>query len=121
MACANFKHLQLDALYVSTQTPGRSAYNPVGRRMAPLSCYLAGIILPFDAFGSHLNGKGETTDMDLEKANFRKAGEVLSEVWSEAVINSYEVKAEWRGEILPQPDYPDYPSQEWIAAHARAS
>jgi hypothetical protein len=45
--------------------------------MAPLSHDLAGIILPFDHFGSHLNSRGETTDKVMEKANFAKAGEVL--------------------------------------------
>jgi len=47
-ACANFLHLGLEALIISTQAPGHSAFNPVERRMAPLSRMLAGIILPYD-------------------------------------------------------------------------
>jgi hypothetical protein len=43
-ACSNFLKLKLEALFVATQAPGRSAYNPVERRMAPLSRCLAGII-----------------------------------------------------------------------------
>lgn len=96
VACANFRHLQL-ALYISTQAPGRSACNPVERRMAPLSRFLSGITLPYDIFGSHLNTQGVTIDSDLKKENFKQAGQVLSEIWSEAVIDSYPVLAEWRG------------------------
>ena len=56
-ACSNFSNLQLDALFISTQAPGRSAYNSIERRVAPLSRYLAGIILPHETFGSHLNSQ----------------------------------------------------------------
>ena len=44
----------LDAIFLFTHAPGSSAYNPVERRMAPLSKDTAGIILPFDTFGSQL-------------------------------------------------------------------
>ena len=67
-------NLKLDALFVATQAPGRSAYNPVERRMAPLSRFLAGIILPFETFESHLNSQGLTIDSDREKSNFKKQG-----------------------------------------------
>lgn len=118
-ACANFNLLQLDALFISTQAPGRSAYNPVERRMAPLSRCLAGIILPYETFGSHLNSQGQTTDEDLERMNFKKAGETLAEVWSEAVIDKFPVVAEWRGGLdLPEADMP---TQEWLATHMRSS
>lgn len=118
-ACQNFIELQLDALFISTQAPGRSAFNPVERRMAPLSRYLAGIILPYDTFGSHLNSQGQTINIDLEKMNFQKAGEILGEVWSEAVIDKYPVIAEWRGGLqLPSAEMP---SQEWLATHVRSS
>lgn len=118
-ACAQFIHLQLDALYVSTQAPGRSAYNPVERRMAPLSRFLAGIILPHDTFGNHLNSQGQTVDEELERVNFQNAGQALAEVWSEAVIDGFPVVAEWRGgEIMPESQYP---SQKWLATHVRAS
>ena len=52
--------------------------------MAPLSRCLAGLILPYETFGSHLNSQGQTIDDDLERKNFQKAGETLAEVWSEA-------------------------------------
>ena len=81
-ACANFITLKLDALFIATQAPGRSAYNPVERRMAPLSRFLAGIILPYESYGSHLNSQGVTIDAAREKSNFKQAGETLAEVWN---------------------------------------
>ena len=52
----------------------RSAYNAIERRMAPLSRELAGLILPHDKYGSHLDDSGHTTDTDHEKLNFKHAG-----------------------------------------------
>ncbi|CAG7829410.1 unnamed protein product, partial [Allacma fusca] len=60
---AQFKKYDLDAVFVGTYAPGQSAYNPVERRMAPLSKDLAGIILPYETFGSHLNYVRETADL----------------------------------------------------------
>lgn len=42
----HFVKYDLDALYVACNAPGRSAFNRVERRMAPLSKELAGVILP---------------------------------------------------------------------------
>ena len=70
-ACENLSKLQLDALHISTNAPGRSAYNPVKRRMDPFGRFLSGIILPNEIFGSHLNSKEETVYDDLEKRNFQ--------------------------------------------------
>lgn len=56
---------------------GQSAYNAVERRMAPLSRDLAGLILPHDFYGSHLDAQGKTIDSFLEELNFGKAGDVL--------------------------------------------
>ena len=118
-SCSNFCKFNLDALYIATQAPGRSAYNPVERQMAPLSRFLAGIILPHDTFGSHLNSQGITVDEELEKQNFQKAGETLAEVWSEAVIDQFPVVAEWRGGIVAEE--PATVTEEWLANHVRAS
>ena len=81
-----FKRHNLDALFIATNAPGLSAFNRVERRMAPLSRALAGVILPHDHYGSHLDSQGQTTDKDLEKKNFQKAGDCLSEV-SMTLIN----------------------------------
>ena len=52
---------------VFCNAPGFSAYNRVERRMAPLSKDAAGIVLPFDKFGTHLNSSNKTIDEDLER------------------------------------------------------
>ncbi|KAJ6639792.1 hypothetical protein Bhyg_12539 [Pseudolycoriella hygida] len=78
----HFVEFNLDALFIATNAPGRSAFKRVERRMAPLSRELSGLILPHEHFGSHLNSKNETVDGELEKRNFQYAGETLAEVWS---------------------------------------
>ncbi len=45
--------------------------------MCPLSHDLAGLILPHDHFGSHLNESGGIINIDL-----RKAGQILAERWN---------------------------------------
>ena len=79
VAIHNFKIMNLDALFVCTNAPKRSAFNRVERRMAPLSRELAGLILPHD---HHLDEQGRTIDAELEKSNFRYAGETLAAVWN---------------------------------------
>ena len=70
----------LDAFFLTTKAPGRSAFNRVEHQMVKFSQELSGVILPHDKFGSHLNSKGETIDPELEKKNFMHAGEVLAEI-----------------------------------------
>ncbi|CAF4032014.1 unnamed protein product [Rotaria sordida] len=90
-----FKKYNLDALFVLTHAPGQSAYNIVESRMAPLSHDLAGLILPHEHFGSHLNDSGVTINMDLEKLNFRKAGQMLAERWNKSIIDGFPCVAEY--------------------------
>ena len=73
---------------------GLSAFNPVERRMAPLSHDLSGVILPHDTFGNHLDSSGNTIYPELEKMNFYAAGDVLAEIWSRIVINKHPVHCE---------------------------
>lgn len=73
-AIQRFLDYDLDALYVATNAPGRSAYNRVERRMAPLSHNLSGLVLKHDVYGNHLDSKGKTIDDELEKRNFANAG-----------------------------------------------
>ena len=74
--------------------------------MAPLSRELAGLVLPHDHFGTHLNASGKTVDHDLEKENFGKAAETLAEVWSSVLIDNYPVHAEYvqPAELTPLPE-----------------
>jgi len=66
-----------------------------------------------------LNSQGATINIALEKLNCQKAGETLAEVWGEEVIDNFPVISEWRGGI--KADEKEYPSQEWLATHVRAS
>lgn len=90
----HFLRCDLDAVFVACNAPGRSAYNRVERRMAPLSRALTGIILPHERFGTHLDSQGRTTDTELEKKNFSYAGTALAEVWSDTVIDGHVTVAE---------------------------
>lgn len=93
-AIDHFKQFDLDAMFIFTNAPGRSAYNRVERRMAPLSRELSGVILPHDNFGSHLDKNNRTTNIDLERQNFEYAGQVLSEIWGNVKIDGYPVISE---------------------------
>ena len=60
--------------------------------MAPLSKALAGVLLPHDTYyGNHLDSEGKTTDTELEKKNFKKAGESLAEIWGEMILFSLRI------------------------------
>lgn len=115
----------MDALFLATNAPGRSAFNRVERRMAPLSRDLAGLILPHDHFGTHLNEKGETTDEELELKNFEHAGTALAEIWSETIIDSHPTVAKYvKPEESNESEYyvsSDNTSAEWKMKHVRDS
>lgn len=121
-AVKHFNKYDLDALIIFTNAPGRSAYNRVERRMAPLSKELAGVILPHDYFGSHLDNSGRTVDAYLEEKNFNKAGNTLAEIWNDMVIDGHPVVAQF---IKPNPEIencePETPSSAWYSQHIRES
>ena len=50
--------------------------------MATLSGKLAGITLPIDHFGKHLNSQGNVINSELATQNFQYAGEALCDIWS---------------------------------------
>jgi hypothetical protein len=123
-AIANFKKFNLDAMLVATNAPGRSAFNRVERRMAPLSKELAGVILQHDHFGTHLDDQGRTIDYDLEEKNFRFAGETLAKIWADGILlDEHPVIAEYRerGNELPLPDPKIEMEPKWYAEHVRES
>ena len=74
-----FKKHNFDMVIITMMTPGMSAFNPVERRMAPLSKQLSGIVLDHEHFGSHLQNN-KTIDIDLEKDNFAFAGKTLADI-----------------------------------------
>ncbi|PKB95066.1 hypothetical protein RhiirA5_386249 [Rhizophagus irregularis] len=93
--CKMFCNFDLDYLSVRTHAPGQSAYNPVERSMSTLSQKLAGITLPIDKFGSHLNSQGQVTDLELAMKNFRYAGEALCTLWKRDPIFGKPVIAQY--------------------------
>ncbi|KAK9874058.1 hypothetical protein WA026_002413 [Henosepilachna vigintioctopunctata] len=124
-AIQHFKDFDLDAVYIATNAPGRSAFNRVERRMAPLSRELTGVVLKHDNFGSHLDSSNKTIDLDLEKRNFESAGTVLSNIWSQLVIDGYPVVAKY---IMPTETRLDVEQAKvlkrdaiWYANHVRES
>ena len=50
-----FKHLKLDVFLHGVNAAGLFVFNPVERRLSPLSHDIAGVVLPHENFGSHLN------------------------------------------------------------------
>ncbi|CAH0547066.1 unnamed protein product [Brassicogethes aeneus] len=118
-AIQHFKQHDLDALFIAANAPGRSAYNRVERIMAPLSRELAGLILPHDHFGSHLDECGVTINEQLERTNFEFAGNVLAEIWSSMEIDGYNVTAKYVE--AGEQDVPEFPDIKWYSKHVRKS
>lgn len=110
----------LDAYFLATNAPGRSAFNRVERRMSNLSKELSGIILPHDHFGTHLDNNNKTVDEELELKNFEYAADVLGEIWSKLVIDGHPVVAEFIKEE-PEEITSRTKSEEWKAKHVRES
>ncbi|CAB4421627.1 unnamed protein product [Rhizophagus irregularis] len=91
--CQLFRKFDLDFLSIRTHAPGQSKYNPVERGMATLSGKLAGITLPIDHFGKHLDSQGKVINPELAARNFRYSGEALCEIWRRDLIFGKKVDA----------------------------
>lgn len=124
-AIKHFKTYDLDAIFYATNAPGRSAFNRVERRMAPLSRQLSGLVLPHETFGSHLDSKGCTVNTDLELKNFAAAGDILAAIWSATVIDGEEVVSTYvHPSTAVEEDSPVVDStvpQNWYDRHVRES
>lgn len=121
MAIEHFRTHNLDALFIATNAPGRSAYNRVERRMAPLSRELCGVILKHDTFGTHLDAQGKTFDNTLEKKNFAEAGKVLAEIWSSVVLDNCITKASYVPPEHSERALGEKVSATWQSQHVRES
>ena len=71
-AISLFKELNLDALLHSVNAAGLSAFNPVERRIAPLSHDFAGIILPHDPLETIWMGRGKPSILSWKKRTSSK-------------------------------------------------
>ena len=123
VAVHHFVKHNIDAMFVATNAPGRSAFNRVERRMAPLSRELSGLILQHEHFGSHLDTQGRTIEEELEKLNFKYAGQTLSEIWKQVSIDNFPTVAEY---IVPEKSELEVESliikdQVWFQNHERTS
>ena len=93
-----FLDLDLDAVVIGLHPEGYSAFNPVERRMAPLSRELVGVIFDHQHYDVHLSSKKETIDDELERRNFAYAGKALASLWDSMpkrgrAIGNYDVDA----------------------------
>jgi hypothetical protein len=119
----HFISQNLDAVFVATNAPGRSAFNRIERRMAPLSRELSGLILEHDHYGSHLDSRNKTVDLELEKLNFQHAGQTLAEIWSGLTFDGFEVYAEYiepENSALSEASLSKINSK-WFSDHVRVS
>ena len=81
-----FNEYNLDAYFVATNAPGKSAFNQVEPRMSNLSKELSGVILPHDYFSTHLDNTNNIVYKELEPKNFEHAGEILAKTLVKLVI-----------------------------------
>jgi len=95
VAIHHFCENNLDVCCVGSNAPGLSCYNRAERRMPLFSHEIAGVVLPHDHYGSHLDSQGRTVDLALEVQNFQFAGMTLAEIWDTLVINGYAVVSEY--------------------------
>ena len=95
VAIQHFKKYNLDALLISTHVPGLSAYNQVARGIAPLSKARPRIWLPHERFRTHLDSSKKSTHTNLEKRNFKAAGEILAKAWEEVVLDNFPVEDDY--------------------------
>ena len=109
----------LDAFFLATNAPGRSAFNRVEGRMVKLSKELSVFILEHDKFGNHLDAKFVMVDKDLELKNFEYAGRTLAEIWSGLLIEGNPAVAEFIEDDAPV--IVGTKSEEWKACHVRQS
>ena len=118
-----FLDFGLHLLVVFTHAPGSSAYNPVERCMALLPKDTSGVILPFDTYGSHLNSSNVTVDENLERRNFKAAGEVLPSIWLDSVIDGHPVMAKYANvpEKEREVSVSDEVTEQWKSVHIRQS
>ena len=112
-----FQELELDVLLHAVNAAGPSTFNAVERQISLLSHDLVGVILPHDLYGNHLDSSGKTINEDLEKKNFFKAAEVLSDIWSNTIIDFHQVDS--RAVPLNQEFIPPEPSAAWVSIHVR--
>ena len=93
-----FNTFVLEAFFLVTNAPGRSAFDTVERRMATLSKEFDGVLLEHKHFGLHLDDKGKTVDPQFKPKHFEHAYNILGKIWNGMAIGGYPVKVEHIGD-----------------------
>ena len=111
-----FMEHHLDFIHCVCSAAGLSAYHFIKRQMAAF----AGVILPHDSFGLHLDASGNTTDAELEMKNFPKADELLCELWKDVQIDNHIVKCAYRSPTDESMEVEPL-TAEWVENHCSIS
>ena len=82
--------------------------------MALLSKALSGILLPYET----LDSSRKNINTNLEKRNFKAAGEILAKVWEEIVLHNFLAVADYVENAAK--DHIDL-NEKWISVHCRIS
>ena len=89
--------------------------------MVPFSEELARIVLLHDSFGTHLDENRKIINDVKELKAFRKAGKMLSKIWSKMTIDDYEFSAKWVDPSDASKAYHDFRGskigKDWLEAH----
>lgn len=84
----HFEKTALDASYIATNAPGRSAFNGVVRRMALLNHELTDDITLLAVISNQI--KHKNNDVELQQRNFS-----IVKIWSKLIIDEFHVVAEY--------------------------
>ena len=90
-----FLSYELDAFFLVTIVPGRSAFNRLKQEVIPLKKELSGALLEYDHIRSHLDNKGNIIDAELELKNVEHTSQVLAEIWNGMVIDLTGIQLLW--------------------------
>ena len=82
--------------------------------MALLSKALSGILLPYET----LDSSRKNINTNLEKRNFKAAGEILAKVWEEILLHNFLAVADYVENAAK--DHIDL-NEKWISVHCRIS
>ena len=92
-----FKENETNFIIAASNASGLSAYHFIKRRMVLLSKELANLNLLHDYFGTHLDCDENTTNPDNELQYFQEVGNILPDIWSNAIIDGYPFSSSWVG------------------------
>ena len=71
--------------------------------------------------GPHLNSQKETIDLELEKKNFKHAGETLAKIWNNVSFCGHKIKAEYFDpDDCTEAEVSEH-DPEWLSTHVQVS